>query len=349
AYYLPQFHPIAENDEWWGKGFTEWTNVGKTKPLFRGHYQPRVPTELGYYDLRLPEVRKAQAQLAKEAGIEGFMYWHYWFGNGKRILEMPYNEVVKSGEPDFPFCLGWANHSWKSDSWQAKSTVSTPKMLIEQLYPGVADYEAHFYALLPGFQDKRYIKVNNRPVFLVYSPLDIPDCKLFLKTWNDLAQKNGLEGFHFVGMSKGWSSEVEKILALGFDAVNRNGQWEAECAVKGKYSRIIKNKLREKIGSALLDKYDYSKVVSLMLNDADRNQNVYPTILSNWDRSARSGRQAVIYTDSDPDRFEKHLKNALELVKDKDSENKIVFLKSWNEWGEGNYVEPDLKFGKAYL
>ena len=120
AFYLPQFHPVPENDKWWGKGFTEWTNVGKARPLFKSHYQPRVPADLGYYDLRMAEVREAQAQMAKEAGIEGFMYWHYWFGKGKRLLERPFSEVLESGSPNFPFCLGWANHTWKSTTWRGR-------------------------------------------------------------------------------------------------------------------------------------------------------------------------------------------------------------------------------------
>lgn len=124
ALYLPQYHPVAENDKYWGKGFTEWTNVAKAKPLFKGHDQPRIPADLGFYDLRLPQVRKEQAELAKEAGIEGFCYWHYWFGNGKEVLQMPFDEVVKSGEPDFPFCLGWANHDWTTKTWEkGKVTV----------------------------------------------------------------------------------------------------------------------------------------------------------------------------------------------------------------------------------
>jgi lipopolysaccharide biosynthesis protein len=152
ATYLPQFHPIPENDAWWGKGFTEWTNVGKAKPLFRGHYQPRVPADLGYYDLRLPEVRQQQADMAREYGVEGFCYWHYWFGKGKQLLERPFNEVLTSGKPDFPFCLSWANHSWQDKQF---SKEGTNRMLIEQQYPGEEDHMNHFHTLLPAFKDKR--------------------------------------------------------------------------------------------------------------------------------------------------------------------------------------------------
>lgn len=152
AFYLPQFHPTPENDLWWGKGFTEWTNVGKARPLFRGHYQPKVPADLGYYDLRVPETRKAQAEMAREYGIEGFCYWHYWFGNGRELLDFPFKEVLKSGEPDFPFCLGWANHSWEDKQFNKEGNS---KILMEQQYPGDTDYTEHFYSLLPAFKDPR--------------------------------------------------------------------------------------------------------------------------------------------------------------------------------------------------
>ena len=136
AFYLPQFHPIPENDEWWGKGFTEWTNVASAKPLFKEHYQPRIPADLGFYDLRLSEVRQQQAELAKEAGVTAFCYWHYWFGNGKELLERPFDEVVQSNQPDFPFCLGWANHSWMSKNWNIRKSNVVSKTLMEQNYPG---------------------------------------------------------------------------------------------------------------------------------------------------------------------------------------------------------------------
>ena len=154
AYYLPQFHPFPENDEWWGKGFTEWTNVGKAKNLFPGHYQPRVPADLGYYDLRVPETREAQAQLARDAGVEGFIYWHYWFA-GKELMERPFDEVLASGKPDFPFALAWANQTWQGFNFGVNDERN---VLIEQTYPGDEDYIAHFNKVLPAFKDKRYIQ-----------------------------------------------------------------------------------------------------------------------------------------------------------------------------------------------
>ena len=183
AFYLPQFHPIPENDRFWGPGFTEWTNVAKATPLFRGHYQPRIPADLGFYDLRLPEVREQQAQMAKEAGIEGFCYWHYWFGNGKRLLERPFNEVLASGKPDYPFCLCWANHSWTTRTWEKRKglVTATSSMIAEQTYPGEPDYKAHFDFCLKAFKDKRYITVDGKPLFAIFDPYHFKDVRIFMK------------------------------------------------------------------------------------------------------------------------------------------------------------------------
>lgn len=194
ALYLPQFHPIPENDKWWGKGFTEWMNVGKARPLFRGHYQPRVPADLGYYDLRLSEAREAQAEMAKSYGIEGFCYWHYWFGNGKRLLERPFQEVLSSGKPDFPFCLAWANESWKGFF----HGVNGREVLIEQEYPSEQDRIDHFYSVLPAFKDARYMQVDSKPLFMIYNPFSLPDARGFISLWQKLAKENGLTGIHFV-------------------------------------------------------------------------------------------------------------------------------------------------------
>ena len=212
AFYLPQYHPIPENDAWWGKGFTEWTNVGKAKPLYRGHYQPRVPADLGYYDLRVPETRQAQADMARSYGVEGFMYWHYWFGGGKRLLERPFNEVLASGEPDFPFALAWANETWKGFA----HGLTNRNTLIEQRYLGEQDYIDHFHAVLPAFRDRRYITVDGKPLFMVYKPLQHPDMQAFVELWQRLARENGLPGIYFVGQAD--VGQEQKILRLGMDA-----------------------------------------------------------------------------------------------------------------------------------
>lgn len=176
AFYLPQFHPIPENDKWWGKGFTEWTNVTKAKPMFRGHHQPHLPTDLGFYDLRVPETRIAQTEMARKYGIEGFCYWHYWFGRGKRLLDRPFSEVLKSGQPNFPFCLCWANQSW------TKSRYGYPgKVLTEQTYDGIEDYKNHFFALLNAFNDERYMTIDGKKVFLIFQPERLPDCEEFIE------------------------------------------------------------------------------------------------------------------------------------------------------------------------
>jgi hypothetical protein len=343
AAYLPQFHPIPENDEWWGKGFTEWTNVGKAKPLFQGHYQPRVPADLGYYDLRLPEVRQQQADMAQAYGIEGFCYWHYWFGNGKRLLERPFNEVVASGKPDFPFCLSWANHSWQDKQF---SKEGTERMLMEQTYGGEKDYLEHFYALLPAFQDKRYIQVEGKPLFQIYLPLQIPDVEKFVACWQREARQNGLEGIHFVGHSH-FEADYELLMQKGFAAINTVRLYHFH---KHAYSlperAIIKLKrLWLKHGSM----FDYAKLYPYFSDKNDSRKDWYPSIIPQWDHSPRSGKRANIFINSNPEVFKKHVKQVFEKVREKDPEHRIIFLKSWNEWAEGNYMEPDLKFGHGYL
>lgn len=356
ALYLPQFHPIPENDENWGKGFTEWTNVAKSKPLFRGHYQPKIPADLGFYDLRNSWVREEQAELAREAGIEGFCYWHYWFGNGRRLLQLPFDEVVKSGKPDFPFCLCWANHSWSNRTWKKDLSKKVGnQMIAEQLYPGREDYELHFKTMLPAFKDKRYITVDGKLLFIVWNP-NIPEMKDFIETWRRLALENGFKGIHFVGMIYTASlrsnltikERIENILTLGFDAVNTIGNTKAEIEC-GKLRRYFNAFLTNIIHVGVTTKYDQKEINKHMFSEEDKLENVYPTVMPNWDRSPRTGKDCVIYTNSTPKVFEAHLEDALGLVKDKQPEHRIIAIRSWNEWGEGNYLEPDLKYGHGYL
>lgn len=350
AFYLPQYHPIPENDEWWGKGFTEWTNVGKAKPLFKGHYQPRVPADLGYYDLRLPIVREQQAEMAREAGIEGFCYWHYWFGNGKTLLAEIFDDVLKSGKPDFPFCLGWANHTWTRRNWNGAGKHKNEDLLL-QTYPGEHDHIQHFYNVLPAFKDKRYIRVDGKPIFVIYQPLHIPLVEDFLNLWRKLAKESGLAGIHFVGLAQGWYKNYKEIESRGFDALTFENMWNAQTEVRGGYFQIM---WRHKMASwfpkiSLLDKYKYKDVMKHWFTEYDDHENCYPTILPCWDRSPRSGRRAIIYTDSTPELFKKHVEEAVSKIKNKQPEHRVIFLKSWNEWAEGNYMEPDLRFGHGYL
>lgn len=364
ALYLPQYHPVKENDQYWGKGFTEWTNVAKAKPLFRGHYQPRIPADLGFYDLRLPEVRKAQAELAKEAGIEGFCYWHYWFGNGKEVLQMPFDEVVKSGEPDFPFCLGWALHDWTTKTWEKGSSIIKDTMIFKQEFPGNEDHIKHFYRLLDAFKDKRYIKVDGKLLFSILVPQAMPKPKQFMDLWNRLAKENGLPGFHFVGIidsmptitkenindiDKAVDDNISDIKKLGFDAVGTTNQKYAELKTGGKFRKICFAIIRRIFPGLLLDKYDYKKIIDNFYSPSDRREDVYPQLLVGWDRSPRSGRKAIIYYNNTPETFEEAAKKAIDCVKEKNSEHRILFLNSWNEWGEGAYMEPDLRFGKGKI
>ncbi|MFC7525628.1 glycoside hydrolase family 99-like domain-containing protein [Parapedobacter sp. GCM10030251] len=340
AYYLPQFHPIPENNLWHGEGFTEWTNVRKAKPLFKGHYQPRVPADLGYYDLREPDVRIRQAEMAEAYGITGFCYWHYWFGRGKRLLERPFNEVLTSGQPDFPFCLGWANETWRG-VWHG---VSKGKVLIEQQYPGKEDYIAHFNALLPAFRDERYLTIDDRPIFVIYMPDRVPDFELMREIWNDLAIKNGLKGIYFIGHSV-HSREVDGLLADGYDAVNLLRLYHIRDSKITSWADRLFNKLDGKRYNI----FPYSEAMKFFSGPEDSLERCYPTLIPNWDHSPRSGNKAYILTGSTPALFGKHIRTTLDTIKNKSSEHRVAFIKSWNEWGEGNYLEPDVDFGRQYL
>lgn len=364
ALYLPQFHPIPENDKYWGKGFTEWTNVAKAKPLFRGHEQPRIPMDTGFYDLRLPETRALQAKLAKEAGIEGFCYWHYWFGNGKEVLQMPFDEVVKSGEPDFPFCLGWALHDWSTKTWEKGDRFAKDVTIFKQLFPGSEDEKKHFYRLLPAFRDSRYITVDDRLLFLILVPEKLPNPKQFMDHWNRLAKENGLKGFHFVAGIQALDSviaesmneihqkidkKIDSFIEQGFDAVELVNNKYAEIKTKGRGSKLVHGLIRKVWPELILDTFSYKKVMENWFTPSDSREDVYPQVLVGWDRSPRAGRKAIIYYHDTPEAFGKVMDTALEVVANKQPEHRIVFLNSWNEWGEGAYLEPDNRYGNRKL
>lgn len=350
AFYLPQYHPTPDNDKWWGKGFTEWTNVGKAKPLFKGHYQPKVPADLGYYDLRLPEVREAQVELAKEAGIYGFCYYHYWFA-GKEELELPFNEILRLGRPDFPFMLCWANESWHKKFWNKDGIGSSKEMLIEQTYPGDEDHIAHFNRLLPAFKDPRYIRIDGKPAFMIYKPLDFPKVKEFIELWNSLAKKEDLLGLFFIAHTQDENNNetYNQFISLGFNAVNTVGLYFSRNTIDIKIKKNLR-KLPTKIYKKLFSipySFEFSEFNKYIFNDLDSKENIFPTLIPNWDHTPRSGRKGFALVNSTPELFKEQIDLLFKFIENK--KDPIIFLKSWNEWGEGNYIEPDLKFGKGYI
>lgn len=337
AFYLPQFHPIPENDQWWGPGFTEWTNTAKARRLFPGHRQPNLPADLGFYDLRLPESRKAQSELAQEYGIEAFAYWHYWFGDGRRILERPFSEVLASGDPGVSFCLAWANQTW-SGIWHGDAD----RVLIEQQYPGEDDDRAHFECILPAFRDPRYLRVDGRPVFYVFRPEGLPRADRFVDLWQDMARKAGLGGLYLV-------AEMSDLLGRGirYSAADGDG-FDA-----GVYMRLparidrrtwLRMRAGRRIG--LPEVFPYTDRWS---SDAVTGPRVQPCVYPNWDNTPRSGRGGVVLTGSTPEKFRSNVRQAVASIQDRPQEERLLWVKSWNEWAEGNYLEPDLRYGRGWL
>jgi hypothetical protein len=325
--YLPQFHPIPENDEWWGKGFTEWTNVAKATPLYPEHYQPHVPADLGFYDLRLSETREAQAAMARAYGVDAFCYYHYWFA-GRRILERPFNEMLASGRPDFPFLACWANESW-SGVWHG----SPDKVLILQTYPGVEDYIRHFHAMLPAFRDRRYVKVNGKPMFVVWAPTAIPNPRQFADLWRELALKAGLPGLHLVGampLAAKWSAGD-----IGFDASLPLFMPKRIISTRG--------------GKRYPTTYKYEAIYEQFIPSYPADGKTYPCVKPNWDNTPRCGVNGLVFEDATPEIFRKQFQKALKWSAGMPENNRVIFIKAWNEWAEGNYLEPDIRYGHQFL
>jgi 2-polyprenyl-3-methyl-5-hydroxy-6-metoxy-1,4-benzoquinol methylase len=329
AFYLPQFHPIAENDEWWGKGFTEWTNVTRTQPLFPGHYQPHVPGELGYYDLRLPEVREAQAELARTHGISGFVYYHYWF-HGKRLLERPFDEVLASGSPDFPFALCWANEEW-TRNWDAQ----TGRVLMPQKFSDEDDL-AHIRWLLTAFADDRYIKIDGRPLMLIYRPARLPDSRRTAEIWRTEAQKAGFPDLYLCWVES-WGQPPGGPEAVGLDAT---------VGFMPSLGDQVFTPVEGVRGHRILD-YESSAVNLLLQPNPPWKR--FPSVMVGWDNTARRPYGATIFTGATPEAYGRWLEQAVRSVSHVREEENYLFIVAWNEWAEGNHLEPDQHFGRAFL
>lgn len=335
ASYLPQFTPNEKNNEWHGPGFTEWVNTAKARPLFPGHQQPNIPGELGFYDLRLKQTQIDQAELARKYGITSFCYWHYWFGNGEQILNEQIEDVLSSGEPKFPFCFGWANESWYGIYHGVKS-----KLLQDQRYPNEDDIINHFNHCLNYFKDKRYTRIDGKPLFMIYKPTNHPEIESFIDIWQKLARENGLNGIYFVGQTQ-FPKEIDILIKKGFNAVNTVRLRSVSETPLGLSIKVLSKALRIPMI------FPYSYAMKFLVGPEEEREEVIPTIIPNWDHSPRTGNRAMIYHGSNPKLFSKHVSRVLSIVKPK--RNKIIFIKSWNEWGEGNYMEPDRKWQRAYL
>lgn len=345
AFHLPQFHPIPENDEWWGKGFTEWSNVVKATPLLKDHYQPHLPADLGFYDLRLPEVREAQANLAREYGIHGFCYYHYWF-NGKRLLERPFNDVLASGKPDFPFCLCWANENW-TRAWDGQER----EVLISQQY-SEEDDKAHIRSLAPAFLDKRYIRYQGKPIFIVYRTSRLPNPQKTASIWREEALKLGI-GEIFLCKIESFSGDRNvDPSTIGFDA---SIDFQPDFTRLGK---PLRNSLFWRLARKfkLFDKvyedhriYDYEAIVERMSDIKSPGYKRFPCVAPSWDNSARRKSDATIIKGSSPELYKKWLKSVIESSDPSIPENNFIFINAWNEWAEGCHLEPDVRHGNGYL
>jgi lipopolysaccharide biosynthesis protein len=333
AFYLPQFHRIAQNDRWWGEGFTEWTNVRKAQPNFAGHYQPHVPGELGYYDLTDPAVRDAQAALARSHGIHGFCYYHYWF-NGQRLLEAPLDAVLHSGRPDFPFCVCWANENW-TRRWDGLDH----EILMQQVY-GQEDSRAFLRSLLPLFSDRRYIRVGGRPLLLVYKAALIPELARTVGLWREEARSAGLAGLYLVACQT--VGETDPV-RLGFDA-------GCEFPPHGHNAVWLNASLR--LSNPAFDGLvtSYKSQVVQSLERPMPGFRLFRTVMPAWDNTARRQDRGTVFVGSSPELFEHWVAEvAAQTRAHHAGDERLMFVNAWNEWGEGCHLEPDQRHGRQYL
>ena len=340
AFYLPQFHPIPENDSWWGKGFTEWTNVASARPVFPGHYQPHMPADLGFYDLRLAEVREAQANMAREYGIYGFCYYYYYF-NGKRLLNKPLDENLKSGKPDFPFCICWANENW-TRKWDGNDE----DILIGQIHSHEDDRN-FIETLLPVLKDKRYIRVNNKLLILLYRVDRLPDPKKTAEIWREIVRKEMQEEIYLCAVNN-FVKDIDPSL-IGFDGtVQFPLDFHPGC-------HIDKNLFATTNGIEHADIQDYwmlsyPSMVNHLVNLPQPGYTFFRGVFPSWDNTPRRQGTGALFLNSSPEFYKLFLKATIGLTQMEHSgDEQLVFINAWNEWAEGAHLEPDKKYGLRWL
>ena len=339
AFYLPQFHEIPENNDAWGKGFTEWTNVKKSKPLFWGHNQPRATFHENYYNLMDDGIMEWQAKIAKRAGIYGFCFYHYWF-NGRLVLEKPIYNLLNNKNIDIPFCFAWANESW-TKTWHGAG--GEKEILIPQTYGGIEEWHKHYDYFHTYFSDKRYIKMNNKPVLLIYRLRNIPEFNTMIKWWNKWAREDGFEGIFIITMNI-CREHVSKSMWV-------NGVVDFEPNMTKSLKLQNTTLLKPKDNASIWNRFairtiDYDTINRNMLRNV-HEKNHFRTVFVDYDDSPRRGAHGIVTRKASPKKFGKYLETAMMLSKNEG--NELLFINAWNEWGEGNYLEPDEKYGYMYL
>lgn len=352
AFYLPQFHPTAENNKWWGPGFTEWHNVSRAKALFRGHRQPRHPGELGYYDLRCADTRHEQAGLARAHGIDGFCYYHYWF-HGKRLLHEPLDRMLEENG-DFPFCLCWANEHW-ARTWDGKNH----SLLMEQKY-SESDHRAHIRWLIPILRDARYIRVRGRPLFLIYKVDDIPDFMRMKTIWQEELALAGQPDLYWCAVKGTRMKQPDSVLKnLAFEAVvdfhpadtcipPRSPWGKGWRLVQRAWNRWARRHGFSEVNSIL--KVSYSAYREQALRSLPENPLLphFPSVFPNWDNSPRK-KEATIFQNDKPADFGLWVEKAGQWLNKRPADEQILFVNAWNEWAESAHLEPDQQMGRAFL
>jgi hypothetical protein len=344
AFYLPQFYPTRENDEWWGKGFTDWRNVTKAAPLFKGHNQPHLPADLGFYDLRLSDILEQQTKMAREYGIHGFMFYHYWF-NGRRVLEVPVQNYIKYKKPDFPFCLCWANENW-SRNWDGQFN----DLLLKQEYGQDDDVNHMQYLCRDVFSDERYIRINGKPVFAIYRTESFPDIIRTAEIWRKTAIKEGFPDLYLMRIES-FVGGVDPS-SIGFDAaIEFQPDWNnlpqrLKPSMKAKLISFFNNSIPACEANHV---FLYRDLINAALTKPTPGYKRFPGITPMWDNSSRRKNNAFIFHDSQPALFSQWLKEIIKRFTPYSQEENLIFINAWNEWAEGCHLEPCLKWGRQYL
>lgn len=353
AFYLPQFHDIPENDEWWGKGFTEWNNVKKAKPLFDGHKQPRVPLNNNYYNLLDDDVKVWQSEIAQKYGIYGFCYYHYWF-NGKLLLEKPMEQMLKNKDITIPFCICWANEQW------TKAWVGENKVLIAQKYGKKKEWKEHFDYLLQFFKDERYICEDGKPLVVIYRPHVVPCLNEMLDYWNELAIEAGFTGLKFAYQQIWDENKDESRFDYNIEFQPTYGLRETfknKHVVLRKIKNVISNTLEKVTGKNIRllgngkltgNRISYDTVWNSVLNEQPESEKSIPGAFVGWDNTPRHGENGRVFVGASPEKFEQYLTKQIKRAKEVYQKD-TIFMYAWNEWAEGGYLEPDEEYGYGYL